>query len=168
MINTVLLILVSAWVVALTVLGERERTKKLARKCDIITSAVGVAAVIGGIVASRAALMNLPAGDFLDWASATEKTFYLILFPVFALLFAVCAVTSAMSYANRKLRHGFTHKLRVVMIAVSSVFLSVLSYVGYIGTNETLPLDLFFVITGAGLSCAMRVCSIIENRGKAQ
>ena len=167
MINTVLLILVSAWTVFLAVIGEREKTKKLARRCDLLTMAAGALAVLGGAAALGITVFRSD-GDLANWAKGTAKTFLTVILAVFALLFVICAVTSMLSWANPKLKSGFPHKLRIVMIAVSAAFVMVVNYFAYIGAGNELALDVFFILIGAGLACVMRLCSIIENRGNNQ
>ena len=163
---TILVIILALWNAVLAVLGEREKTKKLARRGDIITAVVGVIAAVAGVIIALVAVSKQPAGDFADWAKGVEKTFFTIILPVFGILFLICVLTSLMSWANKKLSGGFPHKIRVIMIAVSAVFILGLSLVSYIATNDTLPLDAYLFAVGAGLACVMRVCSIIENRGK--
>ena len=167
MINTVLLILISAWTVFLAVIGEREKTKKLARRFDLITSAAGALTVLGG-AAALMITVSRSDGDLADWAMDTAKAFAAVITAVFALLFVICVVTSMLSWANPKLKSGFPHKLRIVMIAVSTVFIMVVNYFSYIGAGNELALDIFFIMIGAGLACVMRLCSIVENRGNNQ
>ena len=163
---TIISIILALWTVALAVLGERGTTKKSARTGDILTSAAGaLTAAVGGILTWTGAA-KLPDGNFADWTKATVRSFLTVILPVFVLLFAVCAVTSLMSRVNKKLAGGAPHKIRTVMIAASGVFILLLSFVGFIGTNDTFPLGAYLTALGAGLACTMRLCSIIENRGK--
>ncbi len=83
---------------------------------------------------------------------------------LFVLLFAVCAVTSLLSLKNEKLSGGIAHKLRVVMIAVSAVFILITSYVAYIAATGEALLEIYLIAGGAGLACLMRLCALIEKK----
>ena len=163
-IYTVAAIILSVWTVVLAIMGARDKTKKAARTGDIVTSCVGAVLFAVGL----ALVLSISGGECGEWVRPTAKTFFTVLIPVFALLLTVCIVTSIVSSFNKKLQSGFAHKLRVIMISASSVFLLMLSFLGYIGENESAPLDLYLYMTGAGLACVMRVCSIIENRGSSR
>ena len=155
-------VLLSAWSAALAVLGEREKTRETARKCDFITALVGVVILIVGIIVSQCKISRLTDRTTVEDLSEMLRACYGIAFIVTGVLFVVCAVTSLMSIANPKLRGGFSHKIRVTMIAVSAVFVFSLALIGYIATSAYVGWAVF--VSTAGLGLMMRFCSLIENQ----
>ena len=157
----VIAVLLSAWTVALAVLGEKEKTQDKAKKYDFITALCGTAALIGGIIATLVAVGK--QGEVVDGLTQSLRICYAIAFIVTGVFFVICSVTSLMSMANTKLRGGFSHKLRVTMIAVSGVFVFSLALIGYIATNTYVGMTVF--VSTAGLGLMLRFCSLIENKG---
>ena len=161
---TVIMIVFSLWTAVLAVLGERDKTQRIAYRLDLITSLAGVGLVLGGTVATVIMTASMPTENAVAWASSAVKTYYIAALSVFGLLFVLCAVTSLLSRANTKLKGGLPHKLRVIMIAVSGAFVFALGYIAYIATNDTFPMDIMLILTNTGLGCMMRLCSLIENK----
>lgn len=164
MTNTVAAIVLSVWTVLLAVLGEREKTKLFARRANICTAAAGAVLLALSGIASAAVAARLPEGSGREWTVSIIVTFFAALLTLFVLLFAVCAVTSLISRKNEKLSGGLAHKLRVAMIAISSIFILVTSYLAYIAAAEEAPLEIYLIAGGAGLACLMRLCALIEKK----
>ena len=157
----VITLVLCAWTVSLAVLGERERTRETAKKCDFITALVGTAALIVGIITTQITVSRV--ADEIAELEESIRTCYAIAFIVTGVFFVICSVTSLMSMANRKLRGGFAHKIRVTMIAVSGVFVLSLALIGCIATYTYVGMSVFAMTAGLGLM--LRYCSLIENKG---
>lgn len=167
MVNTILLLVISAWTIALAILGERKSTCVFASRANATTAIVGLVSVVVSAVATAVLLANTEGEDVIEWTEAVVKLFASAIVPVFALLFAICTITSLISRRNERLRGGVPHKLRVIMIAVSSIFIAITAYIAYVaGVTDSVTHCL--VAGGAGLSCVMRACALIENGGKRE
>ena len=156
----------TVWTILLAVFGEREKTRDRAKKFDLLTGLCGIAAAVAGFVISLVLIQNVPSEVGTEWVAESFRVCVTVSVTAFVLLFMICAVTSFVSFANPKLRGGFSHKIRIIMIAVSGVFVLTLSFLGYIASNDHVPLDKTIIIFDAGLGLMMRFCSLIENKGR--
>lgn len=167
MVNTILSLVIAAWTIALAILGERKNTCVFARRANAATALVGFVSVVVSVIATAVLLAKTEGEEMIEWTTSVVKLFASAILPVFVLLFAVCTITSLMSRRNERLRGGVPHKLRVIMIAVSSIFIAITAYFAYVaGVTDSVTHCL--VAGGAGLSCVMRACALIENGGKRE
>lgn len=154
----------SAWSVALAVLGEKEKCRRTAKRCDLITALAGTAAVAVGTILTMSTVRENSEKFTADGVTDAIRVCYAIAFIVTGIFFVICSATSLMSFSNPKLRDGFPHRLRITMIAVSAVFVFSLALFGCLATSAYVGPAVF--VSTAGLGLMIRYCSLIENKGR--
>lgn len=140
--------------------------KRLKQFCLIntIIGGAGAGLTLGAYLVAVASINNASAdAEWIAWASDMFVGFFNLALPVFLVLFAVIALTSLTSLANKRLLKGFTAKLRVITpIAVSALLLIITYFYAPATANETVPLDLYVCIAGIGMAIAMRLTYTVE------
>lgn len=161
---SVFAVLFSAWVILLAVWGEKDGTRVRASAGDRWTSAAGGILAAAGTAGVLITYFTYPDREFAGWFRDTALAYLYVIAPVFVLLFAVGVISSLSSSRNPSLKKKAVHKLRIIMIAASSLFLVCLNYISFIGSNDKAPLTLYLLLFGAGLSAVMRAASVIERK----
>lgn len=161
---TVFAVLFSAWIIILTVWDLKPGKEKTVSKCDRWTAVGGLILFVCGTAGVAVSYFTCADRELAAWVKDTVFTYSYVFVPVFMLLFAVGIITVLASARSTVLRKKAVHKLRIIMIAVSSLFLICLNYLAFIGENEKLPLAVCLAAIGAGLSSVMRFAALTERK----
>ena len=145
----------------------RKRKKDKLKLLCIVDSSL---ALCGGVLCLVSYLLIRSAlssseGTFADWLGDMVKVFYRIDVPVFAVLILVVFIPAFLSWADKKLRSGFSYAIRQAASVFAPAFMLILGgFYSVITKNSTVPCDVYIRLMTLGQALVFRALYAVEYR----
>ena len=143
----------------------RKKSKSKSLIINFSLFALGILLIILSLILALCSLKaNASDAEWCAWASDMMNFYYTISLSAFFVLFLSGLIASGVEKADRGKRNGKSRKLRIVLSAVSSVFLLLLTMFGFFIMNKYVHLETFVLISGVGQALSMRLIDAIDDK----
>jgi len=150
----ILLVVLSAWLVALSVCSGHKRknkTRRFAEKANLITILAGGVLTLGGVIATWLPLfVGSFHEEFIDWAKDSIFAYYDMVVLITLLLAVLCAIGCLSA-------NDYRYYAAKIEITIASLFVLVMNITAFMMENKLYPLHVFLLLTGVGLSALLRL-----------
>lgn len=144
----------------------KRKNEKLKLLCVVDSSL----ALCGGVLCLVSYLLMHSAlssanGTFAEWLGDMAKVFYSIDIPVFAVLILAVFIPAFLSWADKKLRTGFSYAIRQAASVFAPAFMLILGgFYSVIVKNSTVPCDVYIRLMTLGQALVFRALYAVEYR----